>query len=60
MPIREYQCSECGKVVEQLELEEKGPPDKCPSCGFWHSMQLKVSSFGFSLLGDGWAADGYR
>jgi putative FmdB family regulatory protein len=34
MPVYEYQCEKCGKILEvfQLGLAEK-PPKSCPECG---------------------------
>lgn len=61
MPIREYECSECGHVVEKLTLanRESEPPFKCPACGFLHSMRLKLpSSVGVVFKGDGWTPKG--
>jgi putative FmdB family regulatory protein len=58
MPIFEYKCKVCDKDVDVLVLPgqelEGHRPDQCPHCGYWASLQRKVSSFGFELKGEGW------
>lgn len=61
MPLREYRCKECGEVVEVLSLdpdEHDGPPDQCPSCGFWNALELMISQSSVHFLGDGWTPKG--
>ena len=33
MPLYEYQCKRCGKVVEVLQFSGEAAPRECPSCG---------------------------
>lgn len=33
MPIYEYRCSECRKVIEVLESSSRGGNHPCPACG---------------------------
>ncbi len=51
MPIYEYQCENCGKVVEVLQksFTQKESP-VCPDCG-WTKMQRLISSPGSIVMG---------
>jgi putative FmdB family regulatory protein len=54
MPIYEYQCLKCGKIVEAL----KGVNDPPPKC---HGPMKKLISKGsFILKGKGWYATDYK
>ena len=33
MPIFEYKCNDCGKVIEFLEKSREPQPHKCGKCG---------------------------
>lgn len=48
MPIREYLCSECNLVFEQLESINEPPSEQCPEClkRTVHRI-MSVSSFKF-------------
>jgi len=56
MPLYEYKCDSCGKVVEVLQ-KHGAPPPVCSQCKY--EMERKVSVTSFSLQGDGWAKDNY-
>jgi putative FmdB family regulatory protein len=57
MPIYEFQCNGCNKVVEAwLSLSDK-PLETCPACS--GSMRKLISRSAFHLKGGGWYADGY-
>ncbi|MFA6033938.1 MAG: zinc ribbon domain-containing protein [Myxococcota bacterium] len=58
MPIYEYQCGGCGKVMEVYLHQGEKPPKKCDICG---AAKLKriVSRSGFQLKGTGWYATDY-
>lgn len=56
MPLYEYECPTCEKVVECLQKMDDPAPD-CEKCG--KQTTKKVSRSGFILKGGGWAADGY-
>lgn len=59
MPIYEYQCTQCGKVVAGLRpVAERDRAASCPQHGTAH-MFRKISITSFSLRGGGWAKDGY-
>ncbi len=57
MPIYEYECSSCQKVVEVMQRMTEEPLSHCPDC---HGTVTKlVSMSAFHLKGGGWFADGY-
>ncbi|MFA5553741.1 MAG: zinc ribbon domain-containing protein [Phycisphaerae bacterium] len=33
MPIFEYRCSKCGKIIEHFERNSDKSPKTCPNCG---------------------------
>ena len=41
MPIYEYQCSGCGKVIEIITSLDDDQPKICPACG---SNAIKIMS----------------
>ena len=45
MPIFEYRCRSCGKVIEVLENRSEKAAHTCPSCGKT-PMERIFSSFG--------------
>lgn len=57
MPIYEYECLQCQKVIEVVQKFSDEPMTTCPHC----SGELKklISSSTFLLKGGGWYADGY-
>ena len=57
MPIYEYKCDKCGKIVEKLQKKHGSPPPKCEKDD--QEMRKVVSVASFSLKGGGWYADGY-
>lgn len=57
MPIYEYECQECRKVVEQWQSISDAPLSTCPECS--GEMKKLISSSSFQLKGGGWYADGY-
>jgi len=57
MPIYEYQCTTCGRVVEKWQKIADAPLTTCPECG---GMLTKiVSSCAFHLKGGGWYVTDY-
>jgi putative FmdB family regulatory protein len=54
--IKEYECKDCGKVIEIWERFDE-VPDKCPRC--CGELVSVISKSTFHLKGDGWAVDGY-
>lgn len=44
MPIFEYQCQNCGHILEVLTRPSKPAPRKCPKCGE-PKLERKFSTF---------------
>ncbi len=57
MPIYEYECSGCDRVIEVQQRISDSPLQVCPDCGGNVKKLVSVSSF--QLKGGGWYADGY-
>jgi len=57
MPIYEYQCSSCKKIIEVMQRITEEPMSHCPDCH--GSVKKLVSMSAFHLKGGGWFADGY-
>ena len=57
MPIYEYQCVACGKVLEKWQKISDDPIKVCPKCG--DSMHKLVSCCSFQLKGSGWYQTDY-
>ena len=58
MPIYEFLCAECGKVIEAFQKLGDPPPRRCDECGGKKLSKL-VSRSAFQLKGGGWYADLY-
>lgn len=60
MPLYEYGCEKCGKVVEKLQSSPDAPaPSQCPTCGATGSMTRLISNTSFQLKGSGWYVTDY-
>ncbi len=57
MPIYEFVCEACGRLVERLQKLTDPPPDGCPECG--GKMAKIMSRNSFQLKGGGWYKDLY-
>ncbi len=57
MPIYEFVCEACGRIVERLQKVSDPPPDACPECG--GKMAKIMSRNSFQLKGGGWYRDLY-
>ena len=57
MPIYEFVCERCGRLVERLQKVTDPPPDACPECG--GKMAKIMSRNSFQLKGGGWYRDLY-
>ena len=57
MPIYEFVCEKCGRIVECLQKVTDPPPDGCPECG--GKMAKIMSRNSFQLKGGGWYRDLY-
>lgn len=61
MPIYEFRCFKCRKVIElQRNIKDESTP-LCmePGCDGQQEMERLISPSSFSLKGSGWARDGY-
>ncbi len=56
MPIYEYQCAACGRVVEKWQKISEEPLTTC-SCG--GSLSKIISNCAFHLKGSGWYVTDY-
>ncbi len=57
MPIYEYQCEQCGKIVENWQKVSDPPLTECDNCkGRMHKL---VSQTSFQLKGSGWYVTDY-
>ncbi|WP_417915284.1 FmdB family zinc ribbon protein [Candidatus Electronema sp. JM] len=57
MPVYEYRCSACDRLVEVQQKISEPPLTTCSECG--GAMKKLVSASAFHLKGGGWYADGY-
>ena len=57
MPIYEYQCAACGRVVEKWQKISEAPLTTCPACG--GGLSKLISSCAFHLKGSGWYVTDY-
>ena len=57
MPIYEFVCENCGRIVERLQKVSDPPPEQCPECG--GKMAKIMSRNSFQLKGGGWYKDLY-
>ncbi len=53
MPIYEYECRECGHVLDALQKIDEAPLQHCPACGK-HALKKLLSAPQFRLKGGGW------
>jgi len=58
MPLYEYNCSDCEKILEIKQSIFEAPLTACPDCGNTNFKKL-ISKSSFLLNGSGWYADGY-
>lgn len=57
MPVYEYECCACGKVIEIWQSLSDAPMTDCPECS--GPLKKLISMSSFRLKGGGWYADGY-
>jgi putative FmdB family regulatory protein len=57
MPIYEYRCTACGRVVEKWQKISDLPLALCPACG--GSLTKLISNCAFHLKGGGWYVTDY-
>jgi putative FmdB family regulatory protein len=58
LPIYEYQCTNCGRTVEEMQRITDEPLQKCPSCK--GKLRRLISLSSFQLKGTGWYATDYK
>lgn len=58
MPIYEYECTECGYQMEELQAFSDPPLKKCPKCKK-NKLEKMISLSSFKLEGTGWYATDY-
>jgi putative FmdB family regulatory protein len=57
MPIYEYECEACHKVIELWQSMSEAPLAACPECAA--PVKKIISQSAFHLKGGGWYSDGY-
>ncbi len=57
MPIFEYECIECGKHTEHLQLSSDSALAECPECG--GKVRKLMSAPAFQFKGSGWYVTDY-
>ncbi|MFO7760672.1 MAG: FmdB family zinc ribbon protein [Thermodesulfobacteriota bacterium] len=57
MPIYEYECERCHRIIEKWQGITEEPLTTCPDCQ--GLLKKVVSKSSFLLKGGGWFADGY-
>jgi len=58
VPIYEFVCEACGRLVEVMQKVNDPPPAACPECG-GDRLARTVSRTSFQLKGGGWYSDLY-
>jgi putative FmdB family regulatory protein len=58
MPIYEYRCDKCQKIVEVMQKFTDKPLSRCPSCG--GRLSRLISNCSFQLKGSGWYVTDYK
>ena len=58
MPIYEYKCKSCGKVIEVIQKLGDRPLRKCRACS--GPLEKLISRTSFQLKGGGWFEQGYH
>nr|HDN00947.1 zinc ribbon domain-containing protein [Deltaproteobacteria bacterium] len=57
MPIYEYECGSCGKIIESWQKFSDAPLDICEFCG--GKLHKLISHSSFHLKGSGWYVTDY-
>jgi putative FmdB family regulatory protein len=58
VPIYEYQCTNCGRTVEEMQRITDEPMQKCPFCK--GKLRRLISLTSFQLKGTGWYVTDYK
>ncbi len=59
MPIYEFVCEACGRLMEEMQKVSDPAPAKCSECGVKGRMCKIMSRSSFQLKGGGWYSDLY-
>ena len=57
MPLYEYQCEKCGKIVEIIQKFSDPPLSECEKCG--GELERLLSAPAFQFKGSGWYVTDY-
>jgi putative FmdB family regulatory protein len=57
LPIYEYQCNQCGEILEVFQGINDGPLEKCEQCS--GKVTKLISNCTFQLKGTGWYLTDY-
>lgn len=58
MPIYEYQCNNCQRVIEVVQKFSDKPLNRCPACS--GRVTRLISNCSFHLKGTGWYVTDYK
>lgn len=58
MPLYEYQCEACDKVLEVMQKFSDAPLAECPDCQ--GKVSKLISRTSFALKGNGWYTTDYK
>lgn len=58
MPIYEYRCSNCQRIIEVMQKFSDKPLTKCPACS--GRLTRIISNCSFQLKGTGWYVTDYK
>ena len=58
MPIYEYKCNSCGRIIEVMQKFSDKPLSKCPACS--GRISRIISNCSFHLKGTGWYVTDYK
>ncbi len=57
MPVYEYQCTECGQIIEAFQKISEAPLSNCSHCK--GGLKKLISQSSFHLKGTGWYVTDY-
>jgi len=57
MPIYEYECKKCGRIIEELQTFSDPPLKRCKHCK--GKLEKLISLSSFQLTGTGWYSTDY-
>lgn len=60
MPVYEYICESCEKVIEEMQKFSDAPLTDCEACGAKGKLRKLISRSSFALKGTGWYTTDYK